>query len=89
MSIFSIVTPQEILNNPLNTSVSKYQYSFAKEHRFNVNKGYCLNAFYNLGSVKGKRCAGFGYGGRPDWTKTTVISPAPTSYEIKSQTDKN
>lgn len=46
-----------------------------------------MNAFYNLGNAKEKRSAGFGYGSRPDWTKSSVISPAPTEYKLKGHID--
>ncbi|KAL4476561.1 hypothetical protein ABPG74_010294 [Tetrahymena malaccensis] len=85
---FSVTNPSQILNHPLNTSKSKHQYSFSKSNRFDKNKSYCSEAYYNQKDQKEKRSAAFGYGTKSDFTKTQVYSPSPDQYEMKSAFEK-
>ncbi|KAL4511959.1 hypothetical protein ABPG72_012804 [Tetrahymena utriculariae] len=83
---FSVTTPVQILNSPVNNSPSKFQFSFSKSPRF-LSPKKPTDSFYDLPSQKSNRRAGFGVGSRPDFTKSQVCSP-PSKYDLPSQFDK-
>ncbi len=76
-----------MLNNTLNNSKSKSQYSFPKEKRFNEKQTYLCDRFYDLPDLKSKRQAGIGYSHKYDFTKGKQKTPDPTKYLIKSRID--
>ena len=48
----------------------------------------CQHAYYNQGEVRNKRATSFGYGIKSDFTKTSITSPAPVTYEKQSVFEK-
>lgn len=79
--------PEDLCNSPLNTSKAKMMYSFGKSERFG-NKAFkspCTNAFYDLPHhlFRSTRAAGFGKGGKFDFTKGNPKTPGPCGYQIK------
>lgn len=76
-------TPQQILNSPLNTSVSKMQYSFPKSPRFpRDTRAVSTHAFYELPPITAKRTTTLGYGTKYDFTKNAVNNPPPNAYSV-------
>ncbi len=87
MSIL-VTTPEQICKSQLNSSKSKYLYSFPKSNRFNAYiKPLCDN-IYNIPDKFSKRKAGFGYGDKTDFTKDRHNNPSPNNYLIKNIFDK-
>ena len=65
--MFSVSSPHQILNSPINDSISKQHYSFSKSDRFPPIKSYCAKSFYESPTIRPRR-AGIGYGNKSDFT---------------------
>lgn len=71
MSI-QIYTQEQIVNHVENTSPTKFMYSFSRAERFPpLKRTGKSDTFYTLPSVRMNRTAGFGFGKRSDFTKST------------------
>ena len=80
----TLLNPQAILNNPLNTSSSKMHYSFSKTRRFNTSVPIFRDVpYYDLPSAKTRRTATFGVGKKITFEDRRVI-PASNSYTLES-----
>jgi len=80
-----ISTPKQICDNPLNTSKSKFLYTFSKSSRENLaQKSICNQAFYDVPPLRATRTTGFGYSTKYDFTKGGVNNPPPNTYAIQS-----
>lgn len=78
--------PADICNGQLNNSKGKPMWSFPKSDRF-PNKALqspCKSAFYDLphNIYRFNRTAGFGYGGKYDFTTASPKTPGPCQYTI-------
>lgn len=78
--------PIDLCNSTINFSRAKMQYSFPKGDRFN-RKAFnttCKAAFYDLPHerFRSNRYAGFGIGGKFDFTKGRGKTPGPCEYEV-------
>jgi hypothetical protein len=83
----TVSTPQQICTNPLNTSKSKFLYSFPKSPKLLVTKPPCNHAFYDLPPVRMTRTTALGYGTKYDFTKNVVSNPAPNTYKLQDEFD--
>jgi len=82
----TVSTPVQICNSPLNASKAKMLYTFSKSSKeIYVKKSQCDKAFYDLPEVRATRTAGFGYGTKLDFTKSSINNPPPTAYAPKSE----
>ena len=73
MSI-QLYTQEQIVNHVENASPTKFMYSFARAERFPpLKRTGKSDKFYTLPSVRMNRTAGFGYGTKYDFTKSTNI----------------
>jgi len=83
----TVSTPQQICNNPMNTSKSKMLFSFSKSPKFDNSKPANNNAFYDLPSVRMSRTTALGYGTKYDFTKNQLNNPAPNTYKLQDEFD--
>ena len=83
-----VLTPTQLCDYQINTSKSKFQYSFPKDVRFHTSNANSLDQFYNLPSVKMERQTNFGYGGRSDFTKGHK-NGADNFYNVKRDFDED
>lgn len=85
-----ITTPEQICNNPLNTSVTKQQYSFPHSSRFRLNakNSLCKAGFYDVNEKNFKqfRTTSLGKGNKFDFTKNGKGIPASNTYYPKNYT---
>lgn len=88
----SLISPDKIRNHLGNHSPSKITHAFTKSKRFiTANPEYrspdhrSRPAFYSSSSSLSKRQTSLGYGKKFDFTKSTVVSPAPAAYKMCSQ----
>ena len=73
MSI-QLYTQEQIVNHVENSSPTKFMYSFPRAERFPpLKRSGKSDKFYTLPSVRMNRTAGFGYGTKYDFTKSTNI----------------
>ena len=77
---FSVLNADQINRSQLNSSPSKFRYSFSKDDRFAKINSNCPLAYYNVNDVRGKRSTSFGYGIKSDFTKDKANSPSPDNY---------
>lgn len=74
-------TAEQINRSPLNTSTSKFLYSFPKADRFNgMNRTGSSDLFYTLPDSKNMRSTSFGFGKKFDFTSHSKGFPAPGHY---------
>jgi hypothetical protein len=79
----------EVHKNPLNTSISKNLWTFAKNDRFDKIKVYC-DSIYNIHGLKPSRYGvSIGKGKKSDFTHDLTSSPASTAYFRRSFFDEN
>lgn len=79
----------EVNKNPLNTSISKNLWTFAKNDRFDKLKVYCDN-IYNIHGLKpSKYGVSIGKGNKSDFTHDLTASPGATKYLRSSFFDNN
>lgn len=64
-------------------------YSFPKANRFKDYQRPLCDSIYDIPDKFSKRKAGFGYGEKSDFTKDKASTPAPNSYNIVANIDKN
>lgn len=89
MGLNSATTFTDINKNPLNTSISKNLWSFAKDDRFHKIRVYC-DSIYNISGMKpSKYGVSFGKGHKSDFTKDQTVSPAVTTYLRRTFFDEN
>ena len=73
MSI-QLYSQEQIVNHLENASPTKFMYSFSKAERFPpLKRTGKSDTFYTLPSVRMNRTAGFGFGNKSDFTKSTNI----------------
>ena len=73
MSI-QLYTQEQIVNHVENASPTKFMYSFSRAERFPpLKRSGKSDKFYTLPSTRMNRTAGFGYGKKYDFTKSTNI----------------
>ena len=73
MSI-QLYSQEQIVNHLENASPTKFMYSFSRAERFPpLKRTGKSDKFYTLPSVRMNRTAGFGYGNKSDFTKTTNV----------------
>lgn len=75
---------EDKVKNPLNSSKSKFQYSFSRAERFYDKKSFSVTSirFYDLPSTKSRRKTTFGYGNRTSFLANN--NPPPNQYEAKN-----
>jgi hypothetical protein len=86
----TVSTPAQICNSPVNNSRAKMLFTIPKATKeMSIKKSDCNKAFYDLPEVRATRTAGFGYGTKLDFTKSSANNPPPNTYEIKSAFEGN
>jgi hypothetical protein len=85
----SVTSFADVNKNPLNTSISKNLWSFAKDERFKKSKVYCENIYNISGIAPSKYGVSIGKGNKSDFTKNTAASAASMTHFARSFIDDN
>ena len=89
MKTEQLYTQEQIVHHVENASPTKFMYSFGHSERFPpIKRTGKSDTFYSLPSTKMRRTAGFGFGGKSDFTKGPSSSVHTEFVSIKRDFDK-
>lgn len=77
------------ISHPLNTSLSKMQYSFTKASRFLPSLRSSCEIYYSVPDGKSKRSTSFGFGNKLNFSVDISGAPPPGTYAPERLFDKS